>query len=153
MSCKLREDDTDLLELVSTLQRHSHSSFCRKSRYHYSKVPTPHTVIGQRTPPEDDANGEAQTDHTLYKGVVERFQSEVMEDSSRSLQQVLDAVDVHLEVHIQAIIASTLQGTVHLQHEPQEHHINKYKSSLLQPWLENMDIQYVMDAWACAIYI
>ena len=43
--------------------------------------------------------------------------------------------------------------TVLLKRAPCEIRINSYNSVLLRAWQANMDIQYVLDPYACAVYI
>lgn len=77
---------------------------------------------------------------------MSRVQEELLEDNDRSLQALLAAVP---EQYLEAMEKST----VILKREPTEVLINYYNPGLLQLWQANMDIQYVTDPWACAMYI
>ena len=51
-------------------------------------------------------------------------------------------------------IRSTLNSpTVFLKREPNELRINNYNPACLKAWRANMDIQFVLDVYACAMYI
>jgi len=44
-------------------------------------------------------------------------------------------------------------ATIFLKRNPNEIHINNYNGDCLTAWRANMDIQYVLDVYACAVYI
>ena len=51
-------------------------------------------------------------------------------------------------------IRSTLNSpTIFLKREPNELRINNYNPACLKAWRANMDIQFVLDVYACAMYI
>ena len=45
------------------------------------------------------------------------------------------------------------RDTLFLKRKPSEIRINIYNTNLLKAWQANMDIQYVLDPYACATYI
>jgi len=50
-------------------------------------------------------------------------------------------------------IRHTLKCDNFLKRAPSEIRINSYNITLLRTWQANMDIQYVLDLYACATYI
>ena len=52
-----------------------------------------------------------------------------------------------------ALCTTTRGNKVILKREPSECNINNYNASVMLAWQANMDIQYVMDAYACVMYI
>ena len=40
-----------------------------------------------------------------------------------------------------------------LKREPNEQKVNNYNASVMLAWQANMDIQYVLDAYACVMYV
>ena len=48
---------------------------------------------------------------------------------------------------------SLKRDTLLLKRTPAEIRINSYNSDLLKAWQANMDIQYILDPYACAVYI
>ena len=44
-------------------------------------------------------------------------------------------------------------NVVLLKREPNEQNINNYNASVMLAWQANMDIQYVLDAYACVMYV
>ena len=55
--------------------------------------------------------------------------------------------------YIQAIQYSLKRPTLLLKRAPSEIRISNYNTNLLQAWRANMDIQFVLDPYACAVYI
>ena len=47
----------------------------------------------------------------------------------------------------------TKRNTVVLKRKANELYINRYDKHLLRSWNANMDIQYVLDAFSCVVYI
>ena len=50
-------------------------------------------------------------------------------------------------------MATTTRGNKILRHDPCEGNINNYNPSVFLAWQANMDIQYVMDPYACVMYV
>ena len=46
-----------------------------------------------------------------------------------------------------------MTATMFLKRNPKELRINNYNKSCRLAWRANMDIQYVLDVYACAMYI
>ncbi|PIK59344.1 hypothetical protein BSL78_03715 [Apostichopus japonicus] len=55
--------------------------------------------------------------------------------------------------YILAIRSSITSDKIFLKRSPSEVRINGYNKVLLETWRANMDIQYVLDPYACAMYI
>ncbi len=52
-----------------------------------------------------------------------------------------------------ALEVSTQSSVVILKHKPSECNINNYNASVILAWQANMDIQYVLNAYACVMYV
>ena len=52
-----------------------------------------------------------------------------------------------------AVRSSLNAPTVLLKRKPTELRINNYNPPCLKAWRANMDIQFVLDVYACAMYI
>ena len=55
--------------------------------------------------------------------------------------------------YLLAIRSSRNCPTIFLKRSPNELRINKYNAACLSAWRANMDIQFVLDVYPCAIYI
>ena len=96
-------------------------------------------------------------------------ETKLMKENSEKIKQVLDGMkcgeDISFEdflkklglteeSYILAIRNTLKRDTLFLKRSPSEIRINNYNTHLLQAWQENMmDIQYVLDPYACATYI
>ncbi len=58
-----------------------------------------------------------------------------------------------MNIYVLAIRSSINCPTIFLKRNPNELRINNYNSARLHAWRANMDIQFVLDVYACAMYI
>ena len=70
-----------------------------------------------------------------------------------SFDELLLALKVTEENYLLAVRSSLNAATVFLKRSPNELRINNYNPACLRAWRANMDIQYVLDVYACAVYI
>lgn len=66
------------------------------------------------------------------------------------LQNVLQLSE---DDYIKCIRSSLRTPKVFLKRKPCDLRVNAYNSTLLHAWAANIDIQYVLDPYACAMYI
>ena len=67
--------------------------------------------------------------------------------------EFLQKLDLSERQYVKAIRLSLKHSTLLLKRSPSEIGINCYNSHLLKAWQANMDIQFVQDPYACAVYI
>ena len=70
-----------------------------------------------------------------------------------TLQEVLDRAGVTLHDHTKSLSISKCGRSVILKRKPSEQSINYYSPVILKGWEANMDIQYVVNAYVCVMYI
>lgn len=70
-----------------------------------------------------------------------------------SFDEFLKKIDLDFETYKLAICSSLKQEKVFLERQPNETRIIPYSPTLLKCWLANMDIQFILDPYACATYI
>ena len=153
VSCSLPESDKQLRDLVESLQVHRHSQSCRRKagcRFKYPKPPSPCTLISHE--PQD--NCQQQIDFavkilTVVKQVLQNKDLPV----DVTLDDVLAATHVTLEDYTKALYISKSGESIILKRDPTEQNVNCYSPTVLKTWLANMDIQYVINAYACVMYI
>ena len=68
-----------------------------------------------------------------------------------SLSELLDRAEVTEQEYVNALEMSTNSSVVVLQREPSECCINN--PSVILAWQANMDIQFVLNAYACVMYV
>ncbi|KAK3083914.1 hypothetical protein FSP39_005261 [Pinctada imbricata] len=171
VTCRLPSmEDDELRDIVENVQCHSkkHSKSCKKGnktcRFNFPRPPSEKTFIAQQkeecnpkktdntTPPSQE---DAETDMTceqakeILKTIWEGIQDEKIESCSDLYRKV--AVSQNEFENAYNIITS--KRAVVLKREPSEVWINQYNPILLHCWNANMDIQYVLDAFSCIVYI
>ena len=70
-----------------------------------------------------------------------------------SFEDFLNKLHLTEDNYILAIRYTLKRDTLFLKRQPSEIRINIYNTNLLKAWQANMDIQYVLDPYACATYI
>ena len=70
-----------------------------------------------------------------------------------TFEDFLSKLELTEESYILAIRQTLKRDTLFLKRAPSEIRINNYNSNLLKAWRANMDIQFVLDPYACATYI
>ena len=129
-------------DLVLLLQQHKHSSYCKRHnscRFNFPKPPSCKTLI---TIPQLDHDIVEISQSILVK--VHKVLADAKENFS------LDAKD---DDYMQALEVSSSGNVVILKREPSECSVNNYNSSVMLAWQANMAIQYVLNAYACVMYV
>ena len=70
-----------------------------------------------------------------------------------TFDQLLINLNVTEQNYYLAIRSGLNSPTVFLKRNPTELRVNNYNSACLRAWRANMDIQFVLDVYACAMYI
>ena len=149
VSCKVPKEDGRLKDLVLLLQQHKHSSYCRRNKachFHFPKPPSPKTLIAKEDVVSDD-----NTQALAVLGKVQKLIAE--SDTDLSLDELLQKAEVTEKDYINALEVTSKGDVVLLKCEPNECCINNYNASVMLAWQANMDIQYVMNAYACVMYV
>ena len=151
ISCS-QDIDPQLSNLIK-IQTHSHSKTCRKKgkpicRFGYPIPPMKSTTILSPIPKEDLK----QQDKDNYFRIQTKL-DEMKNGEDLTHEQFLETLEMNEEDYILAIRCSLKQDKVFLKRKPSEIRINPYMKNLIGAWQANHDIQYVIDAYACAMYI
>ena len=70
-----------------------------------------------------------------------------------SFTELLNKADVTETEYVDALETSCTGNIVVLQREPHECCINNYNPSVMLAWQANIDIQFVLNAYACVMYV
>lgn len=70
-----------------------------------------------------------------------------------SLDDVLLKADISLNDYTEALEVSSKGSIAVLKREPNECNINNYNAPVTLAWQANTDIQYVLNAYACVMYV
>lgn len=67
-------------------------------------------------------------------------------------EEYIDSLGLEFGAYIEAIRSSINRPTVFLRRKTNAAYINGYNDTILRTWRANMDIQFVLDMFACAKY-
>ena len=70
-----------------------------------------------------------------------------------SLSELLEKAEVTEQEYIEALSVSTHGNVVVLKRDPGECCIDNYNPSVMIAWQANMNIQFVLNAYACVMYV
>ena len=145
---------------LTGLQVHRHTKTCKKTvkktvscRFGFPKYPMRETCILQ--PLASDPS--SPTDREMYVqqlNTIKTVLGQMKPDSDiHTMDEFLGAVGLDHDDYISAIRFSLKTDTVFLKRSPADIRVNNYNIDVLKAWRANMDIQYILDVWACAAYI
>ena len=155
ITCEKPNDNPDLLALVNR-QVHRHSHTCRKKsksvcRFNYPQPPMRSTEILYPLD-EDDDTDEFEHHKETWK-IVQKYLNDMKEGEDMTFDQLLVNLKLTEQNYRLAIRSSLKAPTIFLKRKPNELRINNYNAACLSAWRANMDIQFVLDVYACAMYI
>ena len=152
---KPTDDRQELKELVNR-QYHNHCCTCLKKRncnicrFNYPQPPMRETVILY------PLNHESDKDKKVHRASWHRIRNQLndmKEGKYVTFDELLDELNISEADYILAIRSSLNSPTIFLKRRADELRINNYNTSCLLAWRANMDIQFVLDVYACAMYI
>ena len=155
ITCHKPTDNPQLLDLVNR-QVHRHSHTCHKNtkaecRFSYPQPPMRKTSILQ--PLDTDIPESKIKAHKATWKLIKKHLDDIKEGEDISFDQLLSDLKVTEENYVLAIRSLLNASTVFLERTPVELRINNYNPDCLRAWRANMDIQFVLDVYACAVYI
>ena len=157
MTCKKpsKEAEPQLSQLV-VYQTHRHSHTCRKSkkqrcRFGFAKPPMPRTMI--LTPLDANTSDATKEECKVNLSKIQSFLEAANTDHNMSFEEVLTKLNLSEEAYMLAIRSSLKTNTVFLKRELRDIHTNSYNKACLLAWRANLDVQYIIDTYACAVYI
>ena len=155
ITCHKPTNNPQLLDLVNR-QVHRHSHTCHKNteaecRFNYPQPPMRKTSILQ--PLDTDIPESEIKAHKATWKLIKKHLDDMKEGEDISFDQLLSDLKVTEENYVLAIRSSLNASTVFLERTPVELRINNYNPDCLRAWRADMDIQFVLDVYACAVYI
>ena len=155
VSCKWPIDDPQLQKLVNR-QIHRHSHTCRKKsksecRFNYPQPPMRATEI--MYPLGSDISQHEIKKHKETWKTIKKQLNDLKDGESITFEELLLKLSITENNYRLAIRTALNSPTIFLKREPSELRINSYNPTCLKAWRANMDIQFVLDIYACAMYI
>ena len=144
-------DDQDMENLVD-MQIHKHSRTCRKKqdkicRFGYPLPPLSKTMILEPLQIDKDK-------YTILYQEIQKKMNDQKEGYDMSYDMFLKTViKMNEDDYVKSIRSSLSAARIFLKRKPNEIRVNLYNKTLLQAWKANIDIQFVLDPYACAMYI
>ena len=131
-------------------QKHKHSRTCRKAGKPVCRFGTPFPPMRNTTVIQPYV-GEDRSIYEDYFKTVQEHLSKVEQDEP--FDEFLENIGLSESDYMKTLQSSVTDGKVFLKRKPIECRVNPYMKDLLGVWKANHDIQYVLDAYACAMYI
>ena len=171
ISCEVPPaSDEELHEIVTSVQTHSknHTKSCRKGgkvcRYNFPKPPSNRTFIcepvdhiqGNEDDPnfqaalnsrKDEENQAKQTLKTIWELIADSDADET------EWNEILQRAGITQSQFEKCLATVAQRRTPYLKRRVKDQWINNYNPHLIRCWNGNMDIQYVLDPYAVAMYI
>ena len=93
-------------------------------------------------------------DRPIYEEHFKTIQKHLQKDVDyQTFDDFLHNIELSESDYIKAVQTSIKSEKVFLKREPNENRINPYIKGMLNVWKGNHDIQFILDAYACAMYI
>ena len=161
-------DETSILtEDDIKLQRHKHTNTCykkksfRRCRFGIPYPPTVSTKILE--PLEFDASTatkEEIADNAALKETAKRIYTLIdtydksdTDLGSITIQDFFNELYVTEKQYITALRTCINRATIFLKRNLNEMRINAHNTTILHLWKANMDLQFILDPYACAVYV
>lgn len=156
IACANDNSSDELKDLVN-LQLHRHAKTCKKQghkicRFNFPLPPIPFTMILE--PLIESWFEEEELKKIKQRSDdIKTLLDEMKYGENITFETFIEKLQFTEDQYIQAILYSLKRPTLLLKRAPYEIRINNYNTNLLQAWGANMDIQFVLDAYACAVFI
>ena len=152
VSCSI--DVPDHEKQYVDLQRHRHSRSCRKKgkaicRFGFPIPPMPETTILE--PYEGEENERIRLENVFTR--IKKELDDMNDGLDIKFEEFLKTIDCSFEDYIDAVRTSIKGPKIFLRRNLLEIRINPYMKNLVSAWKANHDIQFVLDPYACAVYI
>ena len=131
-------------------QRHKHSRSCRKGGSPICRFGIPFPPM-RKTEIIQPYIGDDRLVYEEYYKTVQEHLCKLEEDIT--FDEFLNEIGLSEDDYMKAVQTSIKNEKVFLKRKPVDNRINPYMKDLLGVWQANHDIQFVLDAYACAMYI
>ena len=131
-------------------QKHKHSRSCRKGGKPVCRFGIPFPPMRKTT----ILGPYVEEDQAVYQNYYTKIQEHLTNlETDITFDEFLQEVGLSEDEYMKAIQTSLKTEKIFLKRRPFESRINPYMRDLIGVWKANHDIQFVLDAYACAMYI
>lgn len=159
ITCR-RDTENPFVKLVT----HRHSRTCKSNkrktcRFHYPLPVMPRTMVllpiknEIEIPPNEIDDGSIAEYKKTYTKINSLMKEFFEKDKDMSFEEILEKLDLDEAGYIMAIRSSLKQPQIFLRRGSLEVAVNAYNVDLLNLLESNMDIQYIINPYACITYI
>ena len=155
ITCQKTDETPEDKELIK-YQTHRHSHTCRKKkrkqcRFGFPKPPMRSTDILE--PLDADIDPTEEKVHKKNWTKIQGHLKDMAIDEDMTFDSFLKDLGMTEDQYVLAVKSSITSATVFLKRSPSEIRVNNYNPHCLRAWRANIDLQYVLDVYACASYI
>ncbi|CAG2237476.1 unnamed protein product [Mytilus edulis] len=159
ITCEIpdEKEDKELHDIVMAVHQHSkkHSKSCKKKgtvcRFNFPRPPSSRTFISEPSDPDKDSEDDEELAKEILSDLWEVIKNH--EDENLDVSEIFKKIGLTQESFETYYRFITNRNTVVLKRQPNEIYTNQYNPHLLRAWDANMDIQYILDAFSCVVYI
>ncbi|VDI54287.1 Hypothetical predicted protein [Mytilus galloprovincialis] len=159
ITCEIpdEKEDKELHDIVMAVHQHSkkHSKSCKKKgtvcRFNFPRPPSTRTFISEPSDPDKDSEDDEELAKEILSDLWEVIKKH--EDENLDVSEIFKKIGLTQESFETYYRFITNRNTVVLKRQPNEIYTNQYNPHLLRAWDANMDIQYILDAFSCVVYI
>ncbi|XP_071172145.1 uncharacterized protein [Mytilus edulis] len=159
VTCEIPDEkvDKELHDIVMAVHQHSknHSKTCKKKgtvcRFNFPRPPSTKTFISEPSKPDKDTKKDEKVAKEILSGLWKVIKEH--ENENLDVSEIFNKSGLTQESFETYFRFITNRNTVVLKREPNEIYTNQYNPHLLRAWNANMDIQYILDAFSCVVYI
>ncbi|XP_006822000.1 uncharacterized protein LOC102807333, partial [Saccoglossus kowalevskii] len=177
-----QDEDSELHEIVNKVQKHStrHSKSCKKKgtncRFNFPRPPCTRSFICRPDSETDelqlknvleedsDVTDDEDSDMGIHKLSMTKESAKkilgnvwkALSDNQKeyeSVDSLFSDIGISQEIFEKANRLLTKKTSVVLKRQPNDVWVNQYNADLIRCWDANMDIQFVVDAYSCVVYI
>ena len=152
---------TEFSEELINLQRHKHSHTCKKHvkddvkcRFGIPFFPMRKTMILEPFDDDEKLSKKEREKISKSRQNVNKELDKLSKETNTSLlfDEFLTCIDMSEEEYIKMIRADLKKAKVFLKRAPNEIRINAYNPMIMSLHRANMDIQFILDPYACLMY-
>ncbi|XP_044742323.1 uncharacterized protein LOC123304800, partial [Chrysoperla carnea] len=140
-------------------QRHSHTRSCRREykRQKYCRFGIPHPPLDKTcilTPLTENEKNEIHcTNYNRIRNFLETVELSENKDENLSFEQFLEQIELSRDSYLLALRSNLKKNAVFMKRTMSDIFINTFNSDILRLHRANIDVQYVLDPYACCSYI
>ena len=157
--------DKEELEQLYSLQFHKHTGTCKRMlmektvcRFGIPYFPMPRTAILDPLPKEKLTDEELETFPGYLDTIMEKLglvATELMRNPnvSQTFEEFLAEIKISYETYERVIRTTLIRSKIFLRRDLKDIRTNAFNEEILRRHRANMDLQFVLDPYACVHYI